>query len=96
MLLGMLNRAFSQFLLVNYLIQSRANDNEIQSQLSLPAWLYQKVVTNSRRYSLEDTKRALRAILRADCMLKSNSLGPNAIFEEMLPNILATPKRRAA
>ena len=84
MLLGLLTRTVIQCLSIRYLLDRGLSAPEIKSRLKLSPYVYNKVLTNLKGYSVDRLSHVIRVILKCDSLLKNRAVGPENIFARLL------------
>lgn len=92
MLLALLAKTFSNYLSIKSALQRGVPAAEIRQSLNAAPWVFNKHLQAVKNYSLQQLKRSIHAILRADSKLKHRSLGAEAIFSELFHSILGEVK----
>ncbi|MBN8549951.1 MAG: DNA polymerase III subunit delta [Deltaproteobacteria bacterium] len=87
MLLSLLQRSFSTYISVAALLKEGKSPPDIAQALRLPPWLLKKHLAVVQKYSVEQLKRCVEALLRADSKLKNRSLGTESIFSEFVYSV---------
>lgn len=82
-LLGLLNRTFSNYLVIKRLLDAGRSPAEVRQLLGMTQWVFDKQLQGIRRYKTRHLARALDALIHADATLKNKSLGP----EEVMSNL---------
>ncbi|MBN1960813.1 MAG: DNA polymerase III subunit delta [Deltaproteobacteria bacterium] len=83
-ILGMITRQFRQLLQIKTLASRRASNQEIVSTLGIRPFLINSLLTQARRYTINELTFALDAALQTDIKLKSSKLPPGVALDRML------------
>jgi DNA polymerase III delta subunit len=86
-LIGLLTKAYGNYLAISTMRKRGIGDAAIQSTLSLQPWLFKKQLGIASRMSPTYLRAAQRAILRADSLLKNRSLGPDLVLSELIAKL---------
>lgn len=87
MLLALLQRSFSTYLGIAALLKEGKSQPEISQTLKVPPWLLRKHMAVVQKYSVDQLKRCVDSLLRADSKLKNRSLGTESIFSEFVYSV---------
>lgn len=87
LLIGLLNRIFSNYLAITLLRAQGVQPIAIREQLAISAWVFDKYQRAVRRYSAAKLRQCLEAILHADQRLKNRSLGPDLVLSELMASL---------
>lgn len=87
MLVSLLQRSFATYLSVAALLKAGKSSAEIAQSLRVPPWLLKKHLAVIQKYSVDQLKHCVEALLRADSKLKNRSLGTESIFSEFVYSV---------
>ena len=87
LLLSLFSRTFSNLFLIRNLLEARMQPTEIREKLAQPPWLFNKNLAAAKRFSAQKLRLIIHDIVTADSKLKNRSLGPDAIFSELIHHI---------
>jgi DNA polymerase III delta subunit len=83
LLLGLISRAVSQYLLVHNLKGQGKPEAQIRSQLKLPAGIASKVIRSALKVSPEKLRETKQLIVRTDSLFKNKSLGGEVLLDNL-------------
>lgn len=86
-LLALLSKTFSNYLIINALKKENINSSQIRAMMGLSPWIFNKTFEGSGKYTLEKAKQNVKALLNADSKLKNRSLGAEVIFAELIDEL---------
>jgi len=89
MLLALIGRIFSNYLLIQVLLKRGRTPADIRQALDMPPWIFNKTITAAKHYSVERLKQIQELILASDSKLKNKSLGPDLVVSELLSRLSA-------
>ncbi|NPV07149.1 MAG: DNA polymerase III subunit delta [Anaerolineae bacterium] len=84
-LLGMVSRQFRLLLMAKDLVEARTSQAALAQELSVPPWLVNRFVAQSRLFTMAELEQALEKALRADYALKG---GTNASEAAVLTQLV--------
>lgn len=93
LLLSLLGRTFSNFLVIKRLLDSGRTPGDVRQLMGMTQWVFDKQVQGLRRYSAPKLAQALGAIVRADSKLKNKSLGADEVIGRLCSEL--RPETRA-
>ena len=82
-LMGLLHSNYLKYYTISSMLENNSSANEISSKLGINSWLLNKYLPVAKKYSPLQLKVKLAEILKADSLLKFQSLGYNEIYSNL-------------
>ena len=83
-IIGYFNKMFTNVSRVPELVQKQLSPFEAARNLGIPQWTYPKLVSLSRRYSIQMMRNIAEALLEADLAIKTSTLDHKTIVTKLL------------
>lgn len=89
LLLNLIARNYSTWLALRSLLDKGITPADARARLNLPPWLFNKHLPAVKSRSLQQLKKGIEDLLRADATLKNRSLGTDVVFSELIHSLAA-------